>query len=750
MIKNKFLLLAILLLTGVSSFGQNVRGFYLTDIDDWLGSTSKENDILEYAQGNGFNYILFYDMGSINWNSTSEKNTLAAFIKKGKTQYGITQFGAVVEVASFASTNIIPYNNSRSSSNEKFDVINQEFEFWVKSSINNSYCSKFLNSAGYSCDTAGAFKFAYKEFKKIDDLCAANGLTSEFYLGWPNKGQMQQIVDRADRILLHAYRPDDSDIYSYSRTRLTYVASLNSSKKVICLFSSEPAFMGGWLDTHPQTRPYQTYASDLNSESSSFKQYINLQGYHYYTYKYMPKTMLATASITASGPVSFCPGGSVTLTANSGTQYLWSPGGQTTRSITVSTAGSYTVRVTNNGTNATSSPTVVSLSSNGNPPSITASGSTSLCPGESVTLTSSSSSSYSWSTGATTRSITVTSSGSYSVTSGGTCGGTSAPVSVTVSAPATPSITASGSLAICSGKSITLTSSSANGYLWSNGATTRSITVSSAGTYNVRAYSGPNCYATSSNKTTSVIPSPAAPSVGGGVDKILSINNPVVRLTSSSAPSYSWTTGATTRSINVTSPGTYKVTITATNGCTKTSPAYIVKEYDCVQPAKPTVSAGGSTVISPGQSVTLTSSSGSGYLWSTGEHTQSITVSQAGVYTVRVYRGGSCFNTSDPMTITVLTPRSVNTQTVSGIEGTADFNMYPNPAKGNVNVSLMQDFNQVVTLTLSDITGRAVWATDLSGNMETKSIDVSALPSGIYFMQMSVGEFRQTKKLVIE
>lgn len=57
-------------------------------------------------------------------------------------------------------------------------------------------------------------------------------------------------------------------------------------------------------------------------------------------------TLPATPTITAGGPLSFCVGGSVTLTSSAGTSYLWS-NGATTQSINVSTAGNYSVQVTN-------------------------------------------------------------------------------------------------------------------------------------------------------------------------------------------------------------------------------------------------------------------------------------------------------------------------------------------------------------------------------------------------------------------
>ena len=84
-----------------------MRGFYLQDVGTWLGNTTEENVILDYAQGNGFNYILFYDLGDINWNSATKKNMLAAFFRKARTQYGILQISAVVEYAGYVSNYII-------------------------------------------------------------------------------------------------------------------------------------------------------------------------------------------------------------------------------------------------------------------------------------------------------------------------------------------------------------------------------------------------------------------------------------------------------------------------------------------------------------------------------------------------------------------------------------------------------------------------------------------------------------------
>ena len=144
-------------------------------------------------------------------------------------------------------------------------------------------------------------------------------------------------------------------------------------------------------------------------------------------------TATAQAVITPSGPTTFCQGGNVSLSANSGNSYLWSTGA-TSQSISVSSSGSYTVTVTTNGVAVVSSPVTVTVNSLPTA-TISASGSTSLCSGSSVTLTASSGTSYLWSPGGqTTQSVTVSTAGTYrvTVTNSSGCSKTSSDVNVTV------------------------------------------------------------------------------------------------------------------------------------------------------------------------------------------------------------------------------------------------------------------------------------------------------------------------------
>jgi uncharacterized repeat protein (TIGR01451 family) len=356
-----------------------------------------------------------------------------------------------------------------------------------------------------------------------------------------------------------------------------------------------------------------------------------------------------TASITPSGPTTFCTGGSVTLTANTGSSYLWS-NGATTQSINVTSAGAYSVTVTDAaGCSATSATTNVTV----NPvptATITPSGPTTFCSGGSVTLTAPGGmAGYLWSNGATTPSIVVTSSGSYTVTvtNASGCSDTSAPANVTVDPTPSASITPDGPTTFCSGGSVTLSASGGGSYLWSNGATTPSITVTSTGTYSVTVTNG-SCSATSAPVNVNVTPSPTATITASGPTTFCS-GGSVLLSAPAGMTSYLWSNGATTPSISVTSSGNYSVTVTDGSGCSATSAPTTVT----VDPTpSASITASGPTTFCAGGSVTLNASGTGTYLWSNGETTPSIVVTSTGTYSVTV-TNGSCSSTSSPVNVTV-------------------------------------------------------------------------------------------------
>lgn len=334
-----------------------------------------------------------------------------------------------------------------------------------------------------------------------------------------------------------------------------------------------------------------------------------------------------TSTISASGSTNLCTGQTVNLTANTATSYLWSTGA-TTQTINVGTAATYTVTVTSNGCTASpSAGTVVTVSSNPTP-TITPSGSTTFCQGSSITLTSSSATNYLWSTGATTQSINVASTGNYTVRiTSGTCTATSAPTAVTVKPLPVATISPTGTVTICNGGSATLSASSATSYLWNTGAITQSISATTGGSYFVTVTTN-SCSATSVPTTVNTV-TVATPTITPSGPVTFCTGDSVI-LTSSLATAYQWSTGAVTRSITVKNTGTYSVTVTS-NSCTASSSSLGVTVNS--RPT-PVITYTGDATPCIGSSVTLTSNYVSGNLWSTGATTQSITVGTTANYTL--------------------------------------------------------------------------------------------------------------------
>jgi hypothetical protein len=164
--------------------------------------------------------------------------------------------------------------------------------------------------------------------------------------------------------------------------------------------------------------------------------------------------------IQADGPLSICPGSSITLSASSiAGSYLWSTGA-TSSTIEVNSPGVYNlISYDQNGCAASSNSLVVEIETN-ETPTITVEGELEFCEGNSLVLSSSTGASYSWSSGESSQSISVTESGSYAVTISSECGSSTSetlevvvypaaatPVAqdVTLNTPGTATLTATGS-----------------------------------------------------------------------------------------------------------------------------------------------------------------------------------------------------------------------------------------------------------------------------------------------------------------
>ena len=245
-------------------------------------------------------------------------------------------------------------------------------------------------------------------------------------------------------------------------------------------------------------------------------------------------TCLATIISPSS---SFCTGSNVTLSANSGNSYKWFSGTTqvgTAQTYTATTAGDYTVQVTNSsGCTATSAIKTITV----NPlPTITPylqinggawNGTTTatVCLGDTVSFGPWPTVAPGWSwTGPNSfanasRSPQVTfqnanQGGVYTVTYTDANGcKANANFTVTVSLPVA-SINASGPTIFCQGGSVTLTSSTGVSYKWFNGTTqvgtASTYTATAAGSYTVEVTNTSGCKATSAVTAITVNALPTA------------------------------------------------------------------------------------------------------------------------------------------------------------------------------------------------------------------------------------------------
>ncbi len=362
---------------------------------------------------------------------------------------------------------------------------------------------------------------------------------------------------------------------------------------------------------------------------------------------------LPVANIVASGPLTYCQGGSLTLTATGIGTYQWS-NGSTAAILPITTSGNYSYTVTNSaGCSATSTPAVVQI----NPvPTVTSiQGNNSVCAGSNTIYTNATTGGV-WSS-SNNNIATVSSSGqidglqagsstiNYTVTNSFGC---SVVASKTIIVNPVPSAITqvNGNTTFCTGGSVTLVAPPADDYLWSNGATTQDITVNSSGNYSVVA-SISGCTGTSIpvqvtvNQLPSTTITSSATALCPGATATLSVPT---------AATYLWSNGANTPSIATATPGSYSVTVTNAAGCSATSAPVAITAATV-----PTVSVApnGPVEFCTGGNVVLnsTASAGTTYLWSNGATTPNITATASGVYFVTVTNAAGCQASSNNIVV---------------------------------------------------------------------------------------------------
>ena len=376
-----------------------------------------------------------------------------------------------------------------------------------------------------------------------------------------------------------------------------------------------------------------------------------------------------TPEVDISSNDTICNGDTAMLMASAGfASYSWSTG-DTTATIQVTTAGTYTVTATDaNGCTSVASGTVVV---NSLPVPAIASSTNVSCNGlsdGSATASATSGQSpymYLWSSGGTSATETGLAAGTYSVTVTD-ANGCSDTTSVTITEPAALSVSiASSSDVLCNGGNTGTATAAATGgtmaynYLWSTGSTGATESALVAGTHTVTVTDANGCTAT----TTVSISEPAALLATASTTANVSCNGLADGSASSSASggtmpyTYAWSSGGTSAAETGLAAGTYTVTITDANGCTTSANATVTEPtaLTATITSQTNVDCNGNST----GSATVTASGGTtayNYLWSSGGTAAAESNLAAGTYTVTVTDANGCTQSA---TVTITEPATL-------------------------------------------------------------------------------------------
>jgi hypothetical protein len=341
---------------------------------------------------------------------------------------------------------------------------------------------------------------------------------------------------------------------------------------------------------------------------------------------------------------------------------------------------------------------------------------TSATGGITTAVTGSGPFTYLWSNGAATANVSGLATGTYSVTvrNGGGC---SATASATLAASAPIVLSSSVTAVSCNGSSTGAIDVSVSGgsapftFAWSNGATTEDVSGLAAGSYTVTVTDANGCSSTKTENLSDPASITATPTVQHVT--CFGFTNGSVALTVAGGTqpySYAWSNGATTGYVTGVRSGSYKVTITDANGCTKVVTSIVAQPGPLTLGSMP---APVSCYNGNNGAIDLTVFGGTPtytYAWSNGATSQDIAGVITGSYDVTVIDANSCSST---VTVAISQPAPIQ---LSGIV-------------------VASCFGQGGSVDLSVNGGTAPYAYRWSNQATTE--DITAIVPGIYMVTVT-------------
>jgi len=360
--------------------------------------------------------------------------------------------------------------------------------------------------------------------------------------------------------------------------------------------------------------------------------------------------VVAPVAAFNSSTTTICQNGSVNfsdVSSNIPTSWSWNFGDGNVStaqnpSHTYTSAGTYTITLTATNSGGSDVITQTNLITVTALPNVNASANTTICAGQSTSISVTGATSYSWDNGlgaGSSHTVSPATTTTYMVT--GTQSGCQNTDAVTITVTPLPNVNASANTTICAGQSTNVSATGATTYTWNNGlgaGSNHTITPTSTITYTVTGTQS-GCQNTDL-VTITVTPLPI---VTASNDVTICAGESTT-ISGTGASTYTWDNGlgiGATKTVSPASTLTYTVTGTL-SGCTNTDQVTVN-----VTPL-PTVNAGSNTSICEGNSTTISASGATSYSWNNGlgagaNHSVSPTVTTT--YIVTGTENG-CENTS--------------------------------------------------------------------------------------------------------
>jgi hypothetical protein len=471
---------------------------------------------------------------------------------------------------------------------------------------------------------------------------------------------------------------------------------------------------------------------------------------------------IAVATINSTGATDFCEGNKAILKANEGKIFEWNTGNKS-QEITVTTSGTYSVKIINDFGCQSNFSAPVTIVSKPVPPTpvITASSSTVFCADTNVTLQSSNQGAinYLWNNGTTSKSLKINTTGSFTVktiSDKGCISLESNEVKVTVNPlPATPSIVPNGPTTFCADTSVTLSSSNQDvqAYRWSTGSLTRNITVRNSGDYSVRTTDKNGCISKLSLATKIKVNAlPPIPSISSTRDTVFCQGESTIlqmNVVAGGFPSWlAFQDGTLSKynfsNLNVNKSGSFQGFQTDLNGCKSGLSSTLIVS---VKPSPPKVE--NIIRLSP-YSIGIENPKATTYVWQFNDVNRidyvgsAIRFNEAGRFRVTAKNTYKTQSYGDKVCVS-----EPSREFAFELFDDRGLSIYPNPSTGVFNIDSKVDWRNS-SVDIYDVGGAFIRQANVSVFDSVKTIDLSALPEGEYMLRLRTDNFYTiTKRIMI-